>query len=157
MIGNSVCPPMGAASRYNSSPHAARSQNARTLSSVVEDGAALARLHAPPRSARPVLPVDRVWPRGRTKEALELEQWARDFAPSADLRKWFGHDPKRWEVFQSRYRRELQAEEKQQQMRQLLAEADGRTIIMGSENSDRRELPNLDGTSVLMALPEASF
>ena len=47
--------------------------------------------------------VDRVWPRGRTKEHLRLDAWARDLGPSTKLRKWFGHDPARWQEFQARY------------------------------------------------------
>lgn len=59
-----------------------------------------------PDDGRRVL-VDRVWPRGRTKEHLRLDAWERDLGPSATLRTWFGHDPKRWEAFQARYRVEL--------------------------------------------------
>src|SRR5450759_2440998 len=51
--------------------------------------------------------VDRVWPRGRTKEQLRLDAWAQDLGPSTQLRKWFGHDPARWAEFQARYRAEL--------------------------------------------------
>jgi uncharacterized protein YeaO (DUF488 family) len=51
--------------------------------------------------------VDRVWPRGVTKEALQPGEWIREVAPSADLRKWFGHDPGKWEDFRKRYRAEL--------------------------------------------------
>jgi len=51
--------------------------------------------------------VDRVWPRGVTREALEIKEWLRDLAPSTELRKWFGHDPVRWDEFQARYAREL--------------------------------------------------
>lgn len=51
--------------------------------------------------------VDRVWPRGRTKAELRLDDWARDLGPSTGLRKWFGHDPVRWTEFQTRYRAEL--------------------------------------------------
>jgi uncharacterized protein YeaO (DUF488 family) len=51
--------------------------------------------------------VDRVWPRGVTKADLNIESWLKDAAPSTELRKWFGHDPARWNEFQSRYRREL--------------------------------------------------
>lgn len=50
--------------------------------------------------------VDRVWPRGRTKEQLRLDAWARDLGPSTPLRKWFGHDPARWPEFQTHYRAE---------------------------------------------------
>jgi uncharacterized protein YeaO (DUF488 family) len=51
--------------------------------------------------------VDRLWPRGVKKEAAALEEWLRDIAPSPQLRKWFGHDPARWDEFVKRYRREL--------------------------------------------------
>jgi uncharacterized protein YeaO (DUF488 family) len=51
--------------------------------------------------------VDRIWPRGLTKELAHADVWLRDVAPSDDLRHWFGHDPARWEEFQRRYREEL--------------------------------------------------
>jgi uncharacterized protein YeaO (DUF488 family) len=52
--------------------------------------------------------VDRVWPRGVRKEAAKLDAWIKDVAPSTELRKWFGHDPTRWEGFKDRYYRELE-------------------------------------------------
>ena len=52
--------------------------------------------------------VDRVWPRGVSKEHIHVDEWAKDVAPSDELRKWFGHDPERWDEFQSRYRKELE-------------------------------------------------
>ena len=51
--------------------------------------------------------VDRLWPRGVSKEHAALDQWMKDIAPSAELRKWFGHDPARWEEFGRRYTGEL--------------------------------------------------
>lgn len=51
--------------------------------------------------------VDRVWPRGVTKDDLRLDDWVKGVAPSAELRKWFDHDPAKWGEFQERYRREL--------------------------------------------------
>jgi uncharacterized protein YeaO (DUF488 family) len=51
--------------------------------------------------------VDRVWPRGMTKERAAVDLWLKDIAPSPALRKWFGPDPRRWPEFQSRYRAEL--------------------------------------------------
>lgn len=51
--------------------------------------------------------VDRLWPRGVSKETLRLAGWLKDVAPSNELRKWFGHDPERWEEFRKRYRAEL--------------------------------------------------
>jgi uncharacterized protein YeaO (DUF488 family) len=53
--------------------------------------------------------VDRVWPRGMTREKAALTLWLKDVAPSADLRKWFGHDPARFAAFRDRYRDELAA------------------------------------------------
>jgi uncharacterized protein YeaO (DUF488 family) len=52
--------------------------------------------------------VDRVWPRGMTKEAADLDLWFKDIAPSSELRKWFGHDPARWDEFRKRYGKELE-------------------------------------------------
>lgn len=51
--------------------------------------------------------VDRVWPRGRTREQVAADLWLKAVAPSSALRKWFGHDPARWEKFRARYRAEL--------------------------------------------------
>jgi uncharacterized protein YeaO (DUF488 family) len=53
--------------------------------------------------------VDRLWPRGLTKEAANLDAWCKDAAPSTELRRWFGHDPAKWTEFQRRYRAELAA------------------------------------------------
>ncbi len=51
--------------------------------------------------------VDRIWPRGVSKEDLALDDWNKTLAPSDDLRKWFDHDPDKWDEFQRRYRQEL--------------------------------------------------
>ena len=54
--------------------------------------------------------VDRLWPRGIRKEDLKIDGWLRDVAPSTTLRRWFGHDPARWEEFKKRYFKELDEE-----------------------------------------------
>ena len=51
--------------------------------------------------------VDRLWPRGLKKTDAAIDYWAKDLAPSTELRKWFGHDPARWEEFRRRYSEEL--------------------------------------------------
>ena len=51
--------------------------------------------------------VDRLWPRGVSKEEARLDEWIKEIAPSAELRTWFGHDPRRWDEFRHRYRAEL--------------------------------------------------
>lgn len=72
---------------------------------------AIARVYGPqaaPGAARGArLLVDRVWPRGIRKAELKPDAWIREVAPSSDLRKWFGHDPARWDGFRDRYRQEL--------------------------------------------------
>lgn len=51
--------------------------------------------------------VDRLWPRGLTKEKAAVDLWLKDIAPSTELRKWFAHDPEKWKEFQKRYLKEL--------------------------------------------------
>ncbi len=51
--------------------------------------------------------MDRLWPRGVSKAEARLDEWIKDIAPSAELRTWFGHDPRRWDEFRHRYRAEL--------------------------------------------------
>ena len=53
--------------------------------------------------------VERLWPRGVKKTAIHVQGWLKDVAPSANLRRWFGHDPKKWDEFRRRYFRELGA------------------------------------------------
>lgn len=53
--------------------------------------------------------VDGLWPRGLKRDALKLDGWLRQVAPSAELRRWFKHDPQKWDEFRRRYREELQA------------------------------------------------
>lgn len=60
------------------------------------------------RGERRVL-VDRLWPRGLAKEAVDYDEWVKDVAPSSDLRRWYGHKPERFAEFSRRYRRELAA------------------------------------------------
>ncbi|MCC6955921.1 MAG: DUF488 domain-containing protein [Anaerolineales bacterium] len=53
--------------------------------------------------------VERLWPRGMRKEALQMDAWLKDVAPSSDLRRWFGHDPLKWDEFEKRYWAELKS------------------------------------------------
>lgn len=67
------------------------------------------RAYEPPHADDGVrILIDRLWPRGIKKEALALDRWAKELAPSTALRKWFGHDPARWQDFRQRYALELQ-------------------------------------------------
>ena len=80
------------------------------------------RVYDPPvdTDGRRIL-VDRLWPRGLSKPGARVDLWLKDVAPSAELRKWFAHDPARWPEFQARYRRELAG--KPDLLKQLRAEA----------------------------------
>jgi uncharacterized protein YeaO (DUF488 family) len=72
--------------------------------------------------------VDRLWPRGMTKENLHADLWLKDIAPSDDLRKWFSHDPSRWSEFKKRYCAEL--DEKPQLVQQLVDRAATGTLTL---------------------------
>jgi uncharacterized protein YeaO (DUF488 family) len=63
--------------------------------------------------------VDRLWPRGLSKEHAALDHWAKALAPSDELRQWFGHEPERWEEFEKRYREELKGDEAQEDLAAL--------------------------------------
>ncbi len=72
--------------------------------------------------------VDRLWPRGLSKQRAAVALWLKDVAPSPELRKWFGHDPARWKEFQSRYRQELRG--KQQAVALLKEKSRGQTVTL---------------------------
>jgi uncharacterized protein YeaO (DUF488 family) len=68
----------------------------------------LARVYDKNHSGRGIrILVDKLWPRGLSKADLKLDSWAKEIAPSDDLRKWFGHEPAKWEAFKLRYFAEL--------------------------------------------------
>ena len=76
--------------------------------SITASNRRLKRAYEPPEKADGTrILVDRLWPRGVSKEEAELDEWIKEIAPSADLRTWFGHDPERWDEFRRRYRAEL--------------------------------------------------
>lgn len=96
----------------------------------------LKRAYDPPAKGdgRRIL-VDRVWPRGVTKAELRLHLWAKDVAPSQQLRKWFGHDPARWKEFKTRYRHEL--DKNPQGVEMLMAECRKGpvTLVFGAKDT----------------------
>jgi uncharacterized protein YeaO (DUF488 family) len=88
------------------------------------DDVRLKRVYEPvaPGDGRRFL-VERLWPRGVSREEAHLDGWLKDVAPSPALRRWFGHDPERWEEFQRRYLAELQAPDKEPILDRLASEA----------------------------------
>lgn len=75
--------------------------------------------------------VDRLWPRGVRKDSLKLDAWLKEVAPSTELRKWFDHDPEKWEEFQRRYFAELDAQPEALE-RLLGAVREGRVTLLYS-------------------------
>lgn len=85
--------------------------------------------------------VDRVWPRGVSKEQARLDAWRKELAPSTELRKWFGHDPKKWDDFRTRYRLELRRPEQNQAIQELarLARTKTVTLLYGAADTEHNQ------------------
>lgn len=80
--------------------------------------------------------VDRLWPRGVSKDRLQLDHWLKAVAPSTELRKWFGHDPQKWAELRRRYRQELDSGEQRQAFEELqaLARQGPLTLVYGARD-----------------------
>ena len=74
--------------------------------------------------------VDRIWPRGLTKEKAQLDEWCKTVAPSTNLRKWYHHDPERYTEFARRYRKELTEPERAEALAHLRTLAKGRNLTL---------------------------
>jgi uncharacterized protein YeaO (DUF488 family) len=80
--------------------------------------------------------VDRLWPRGISKEKARIDEWMRDIAPSTELRKWFGHNPSKWPEFKKRYKEELMSEHRDL-LSALRKESKGKTVTLVYAAKDR--------------------
>lgn len=80
--------------------------------------------------------VDRIWPRGVSKSDAALDEWTKDLAPSDDLRKWFGHDPSRFEEFAKRYRRELSGRKDELSRLRKQAKGDRLTLLFAAKDTE---------------------
>jgi uncharacterized protein YeaO (DUF488 family) len=78
--------------------------------------------------------VDRLWPRGVRKQDAAIERWAKELSPSAELRKWFGHDPARWQEFRKRYTDELRRDPQQLDELRALAGRGVITLVYGARD-----------------------
>lgn len=82
--------------------------------------------------------VDRLWPRGLSKEAAAVDAWLKDVAPSPELRRWFGHRPERWAEFKARYREELRSPNRSAELDRLRDAARTResvTLLFAARNT----------------------
>jgi len=92
--------------------------------------------------------VDRVWPRGISKQRARVIQWRKDLAPTTSLRKWFGHDPARWIEFRERYRAELAQTEMKDELKKLARLSRQRNITLVYSAADEEH----NQAAVLMEL-----
>lgn len=84
--------------------------------------------------------TDRLWPRGLSKERAKVDLWAKDIAPSGDLRKWFGHEPEKWTEFKKRYRAELDAnKDAVDAVRQDISRHRKVTLVYGAKDTEHNE------------------
>ncbi|GAB1719310.1 MAG: Protein of unknown function DUF488 [Nitrosospira sp.] len=89
--------------------------------------------------------VDRLWPRGVKKEDAAIDQWMKDLAPSMELRKWFGHDPARWEEFRKRYAAEVNEHSQQLQQLRALARKGPVTLVYSAHDEEHNDAVVLRG------------
>lgn len=83
--------------------------------------------------------IDRLWPRGVERESARLDEWARELAPSTELRRWFGHDPARFGEFRERYLDELSAQEaKLRELRERARETT-LTLVYGARDTEHND------------------
>jgi uncharacterized protein YeaO (DUF488 family) len=116
--------------------------------------------------------VERLWPRGVSKQKAQIDLWLKELAPSTELRQWYGHDRARWPQFQKRYRAELKAHAGLVALLQIVAQARTVTFIYAASDEERNsaivlkewvarcqrnELPALNaGTPFANSMPHSS-
>ena len=93
--------------------------------------------------------VDRLWPRGLTKEKASVDLWLKDIAPSTELRKWFGHDPSKWREFKKWYLDELKGKSEQIQLLKQEMEKGAVTLVYGAKDEEHNEALVLQENSIL--------
>jgi uncharacterized protein YeaO (DUF488 family) len=95
--------------------------------------------------------IDRLWPRGVSKADAAIDQWVKEIAPSTALRKWFGHDPARWQEFRSRYAAELRQHPEQLTRLRALAKQGPITLVFSARDERHNDAVALRG--VLLGTP----
>ena len=99
-------------------------------------GVRIARLYDEPLPGEIRILVDRLWPRGVPKRDAPFEEWLKDVAPSADLRRWYGHRPERFAAFTRRYRRELEKSPASKALSQLRTEINSAQVVLVTATRD---------------------
>jgi uncharacterized protein YeaO (DUF488 family) len=100
----------------------------------------LKRAYEPPaRSDGYRVLIDRLWPRGLSKDDAQLDEWARELAPSTELRRWFGHDPGRFDAFRERYLGELLLQEEKLRELRRRARTGTLTLVYGARDREHND------------------
>ena len=95
--------------------------------------------------------VDRLWPRGLTKKKASIDLWLKDIAPSTELRKWFDHNPGRWEKFKERYLDELKGNSEQIQLLKQELDKGIVTLVYGAKDKEHNQAVVIQENSVLFS------
>ena len=101
--------------------------------------------------------IDRLWPRGVTKAESGIDEWLKDLGPTTELRKWFGHDPEKWEEFRKKYIKELSAPDKEALLGKIAQSASRSNVTLiysskDTEHSDVKVLQELI-TKIMRKIP----
>lgn len=90
--------------------------------------------------------VDRLWPRGVSKEKAKINLWLKEIAPSTELRKWFNHDPKKWKEFQKKYKKELELnKEVVAKLKEIIKKKEKVTIVYSAADTQHNDAVVLSG------------
>lgn len=89
--------------------------------------------------------IDRLWPRGFSKEQLKFSEWLKEVAPSNELRKWFSHEPQKWEEFKKRYIAELDSNQEAWKPLVKIAQSGNTTLLYSSRDSEHNNAVVLKG------------
>lgn len=83
--------------------------------------------------------IDRIWPRGVSKEQAQLDEWNKDLAPSEELRKWFGHEKKKFQEFKNRYKAELKNQHEELERLRKMAEKKRLCLLYGAKDKEHNQ------------------
>lgn len=115
------------------------------------------RIYDPPgpEDGRRLL-VDRLWPRGLSKDRARVDWWVKEIAPSDELRHWFGHEPEKWEEFRRRYREELKAQGPLLQLLCQCAREEQVTLLFAAKDEEHNNAVVLKELIEIYIQPEGS-
>lgn len=106
---------------------------------IPPDNIRLIRAYNPAGTDGPRILVDRLWPRGVKKQDAAIDHWAKELAPSTELRKWFGHDPERWVEFRRRYAAELKEHHAELEQLRSLARQGPITLVYSAHDEQHNQ------------------